>query len=122
MIIYGISLFFVINLYRHANFQYYIDWKYDASTKQMLKDLSADVGPNPTHKVTMGIVWLHEPAINFYRKAWKLDWLQEVTRDGYNGSYDYYYVTDVDSIIKKDIFKDKTIIKEYPLSNTVLLK
>jgi hypothetical protein len=119
---YVFALLFVINTGKHANFKWYIDWQYDSSTREMMNDLIKDAGENPGKEIKMGIVWLHEPSINFYREAWKLDWLRKADRKGYTGDFDYYYVDNADSILRKDLFKDKMILKKYERSNTVLLK
>lgn len=101
------------------NIAYSHTWKYDACNEAMLTDLSKQ--PRAEDKKTrLGITWLFEPSINFYRETKKLDWLEMVTRDGMNGEYDYYYVTrtDLDTLLKRG----KVPLKEYPVENTVLLK
>jgi uncharacterized membrane protein len=122
IIIYAVSALFIYNTVKHANFKWYLDWQYDASTSEMMNDLRQDVGTKPAKEVKLGIAWQYEPSINFYKIAWHLDWLKRVDRNGYNGDFDYYYVDNVDSVMRKDIFRDKTIIKSYGESNTVLLK
>jgi hypothetical protein len=113
---------FMVNTLRHANFSHYLEWQYDADSKHMIRDLEKDAGPRTGDQVSLGIVWLFEPSVNFYRKSMDLNWLNEVNRDGYMADFDYYYVMKQDSVLSKDIFRDKTILKEYPISNTVLLK
>lgn len=120
--IYIISALFIYNTVRNANFKWYLEWKYDASTREMMHDLCKDAETHPAREVKMGILWLNEPSINFYRSAWHLDWLKKVDRNGYNGNFDYFYVDDADSVLNKDIFRDKTIINRYGKSKTVLLK
>ena len=56
--------------------------------------------------------------MNYYRITRDMNRLEPVTRDGYTGNYDYYYifkenVAEIDSCV---------IIKEFAISNTVLLK
>jgi hypothetical protein len=122
LMIYFIAGFFFINTARHANFKWYLEWKYDSTTREMMHDLCNDVGPNPSKTITMGILWLEEPGINFYKKTWDLDWLESVNRNGYVGDFDYFYVVDADSVLSKDIFKDKIKIKSYKDSGMILLK
>jgi len=122
IIIYSISAFFLYNTAIHANFKSYLEWQYDSDTKQMMYDLCDDIEKHEPKEIHMGIFWLHEPAINFYKSTWDLDWLSKVDRQGYIGDYDYYYVQDVDSVMNKDIFKDKIRIKHYESSGMILLK
>jgi hypothetical protein len=122
ILIYMTSALFLINTVKNGNLKWYLDWQYDASTREMMDDLCRDAGSKPPREIKMGIVWLYEPSINFYKKSWHLDWLKKVDRNGYNGDFDYYYVDNVDSIMTKDIFRDKIIIKKYEKTNTVLLK
>jgi hypothetical protein len=117
-----IATAFMVNTLRHTNFSHYLEWQYDADSKKMIRDLEKEANPGDGEKINLGIVWLFEPSVNFYRRSMDLDWLNEVNRDGYMADFDYYYVTNHDSVLSKDIFRDKTILKEYPISNTVLLK
>lgn len=102
-------------LYSSVNLKYSQAWRYDANTKEMLFDLSKE---NTT--VKLGITWLFEPAINFYRETQYLKWLAPVNRDGVNGDYNYYYVepSDLNSFDKNN----KVLIKIYPESGATLYK
>lgn len=70
------------------------DWAYDADTKTMIRQLKAL--PHDHAPYAIGINWWFEPSINFYRDCDQLDWLQEATRDGAVGTYDFYYVFSAD--------------------------
>ncbi len=118
--IYGFAVVFIINTYSNYNFKYYNDWKYDAGTKEMLTILEEDIKNNKA-KINLGINWLFEPTINFYRTTQHLDWLEKVTRKGYEtGEYDYYYVLKTDTSNK--LFRNKKIIIEYQYSESLLFK
>jgi len=54
-------------------------------------------GEAPRASVRVGDTAVLEPAINFYRRLYKLDWMQPVTRDTPDGSYDYYVLTEQDT-------------------------
>jgi uncharacterized membrane protein len=108
------------HFYRSANVTYALNWDYDASTKQMLLDLEKEKEGSGKQKIRLGITWLFEPAINFYRESKKLDWLEKVTREDVSeGQFDYYYVSVKDP---KDLLLEKTTIKEYPVSESRLMK
>jgi uncharacterized membrane protein len=102
-------------LYSSVNIKYSQAWRYDCNTKEMLEDLSKE-----NTNIKLGITWLFEPAINFYRETNSLTWLQSVNRDGLPGDYDYYYVeaNDLNSFDKSN----KLLIKNYPESGATLYK
>ncbi len=111
-------LVFVINF----NPNYYYDWIYEANTKEMLMDLKNDfeASSNANDKVNLGITWLFEPSITFYRTTNDLEWLNPVSRDGYDhGNYNYYYL-----LLDPEFIKNKklTVIREYDIPETVLAK
>ena len=93
-------------------------WQYDASSKDMLHDLSKEKTPNT--KIKLGITWLFEPSINFYRETKHLNWLEPVNRDGLVGDYDYFYVdsNDLNSFDTTNTIRLKT----YPISGATLFK
>jgi hypothetical protein len=58
-------------------------WRYDADTPRMLDDLDrARRERGFARPVRLGITWLMEPSINYYRVCGRLDWLLPVTRRG----------------------------------------
>jgi hypothetical protein len=68
---------------RAANTTHTLTWRYDADTPQMLDDLDrARRERGFTRPVRLGITWLMEPSINYYRFRRRLDWLLPVTRRG----------------------------------------
>ncbi|MFO7614815.1 MAG: hypothetical protein R6W71_09275 [Bacteroidales bacterium] len=121
-VIYVIAGFFILNTVKNCNLSFYLDWKYDASTRKMMQDIYEDSGPNPEKDVKLGILWLFEPSVNYYREALQFDWLEKVHKNGYDGEYDYYYVENIDTVLNKGILQGKTILHTYELSNTILLK
>jgi len=122
VLIYLAAALFLFNTAKNANLEKYLDWPYESSTKEMMHDLCEDAGHKPGKNYKMGIVWLYEPSINFYRFIWDIDWLEEVDRKGYIGDFDYFYVLEKDSVLTKDIFRDKIKVKSYKKSGMVLLK
>ena len=58
-------------------------WRYDADNPRMLDDLDrARRERGFARPVRLGITWLMEPSINYYRVRRHLDWLLPVTRRG----------------------------------------
>lgn len=110
-----LSVFILVNGLKKVNIK---EWNYDADTKTMLSDLNIFRQNNP--HVKLGITWVFEPTINFYKNTHKLNWLQDANRDGLNGEYDYYYVeqNDLNSFNKENKF----LIKKYTTSGSELYK
>lgn len=78
--------------FRHVNLKESVVWTYDASHKEMLKDLEGTQALNQEH-FQLGINWLFEPALNVYRESKDLVWLDELSRNGYRDKdYDAYYL------------------------------
>ena len=115
-----IAGFIFLHTLNAANLDYFTEWKYDANTDKMLNDLENEKSNafDSSNKLKLGINWLFEPTINFYRETKNLDWLDSVTRDGIAAKYDYYYILHDDSIS----MENRTILKDYPISNSLLVK
>lgn len=105
-------------LFSSINTTHCYTWQYDASSKNMLQDLSKEKTSDT--KIKLGITWLFEPSINFYRETKSLNWLEPVNRDGLNGNYDYYYV-ELNDLNSFDT-TNKILLKTYPISGATLFK
>lgn len=102
----------VMNFYSNANIVSYKDWRYDQSTKQMLTELENHVisSNGKNENVQLGINWLFEPTINFYRITHDLKWLEPPTREGLKENDDYIYIFDKDfKTTGKPIFTSEKI-------------
>lgn len=87
-----VAILLLINLIGNINFTHTLEWHYDQHYKSILKDIEADLGKNPEQPVSLGISWIHEPALNFYRIAKELEWLQPLTRYTLQEEHDYYLI------------------------------
>jgi hypothetical protein len=111
-----LAVMFVYNLRPH----YYFDWKYDCSTKEMLTDLKNDSDLHSTdQKISLGISWLFEPGIKYYMNTRQLDWMKPANREGYDGTFDYYYIMDDRAFIEN---RKLTVVKDYRDSNSTLAR
>lgn len=110
-----------INFIRNANLNKLAQWGYDGDTKKMLLALEAhyeQLYPNQEKEVKLGINWLFEPTINFYRTTKNIHWLAPVDRSGPTGKFDYYYVFNQEVELLQS--HNLEIIKEY--EETILLR
>lgn len=111
-----------MNFFNSINFSKTYLWGYDANTKMMIEDLQKEYVNmnNRPASISLGINWLFEPTINYYRLSRRFEWLQPVTREGYlSRDYAFYYVLreDINELQNK---QDFTVIKQYPGSDTIL--
>jgi Dolichyl-phosphate-mannose-protein mannosyltransferase len=66
-------------------------WRYDADTKRIFEAL--EVAPKPPGQVRLGVSWVFEPALNYYREVRKAAWMAPVLRDGFDGARQFYVVS-----------------------------
>ncbi len=69
---------------------HYSEWSFDGSTKRIVKLIRENQARQSLARVRVGATWELEPSLNFYRRLYKLDWLEPVTRKGPDADYDYY--------------------------------
>ncbi len=80
----------------------YGEWTYDSSTKDIVNLIRDRQRERPLSRVRVGITWMLEPSINFYRRIYSLDWLAPVERKDPDGDYDYFALLEADAaLIKK---------------------
>jgi hypothetical protein len=103
-----------------AGFQtnHYGDWLFDRSTKQMVQLVRERHRIEPRLKVRVGATWPFEPSLNFYRERYRLTWMEPVTRNGPDGSYDYYVLSlDDSSLVAK---RGLTVLYTDPYAHVAL--
>lgn len=103
--------------FRYFNLRESVVWTYDAAHHEMLADLNEHQIAD-TENFRLGINWLFEPSLNYYRESKELGWLEKLGREGYqNQAYDGYYLRYandfefIESLKKAD--SDYQLIAEY---------
>jgi len=81
---------FSINMLNNLNISSYKDWRYDMDTEKMLEVLN--IKREGASSVQLGINWLFEPTINFYKTTKNYEWLKPVNRNGLSEEDDFRYV------------------------------
>lgn len=112
-------------IFTNLNFKTTAEWPYDAAHKAVISELASHIGENET--IELGINWLFEPALNFYRESEDLLWLAPLTRDGYQDkAYDAYYLykeTDLGMMESLEAENsDYTLLQEYPNGTKLYLR
>lgn len=96
------------------------EWAYDMNTKRMMQTLEKHHTQHENgERVNIGVNWLFEPTVNYYRITKDLDWLEPVDREPLNPKDDYYYISLEDlSALDPSTYE---IIQKYENSNSVLV-
>ncbi|MCS7313916.1 MAG: hypothetical protein RMI94_10755 [Bryobacterales bacterium] len=97
---------------------YYAQWRYDAGTREMVETIRRREAAAPRPRVRIGASWVFEPSLNFYRQRYRLEWLENVTRDGPRGDYDYYLLVGEDVALVEAMKLE--VLRRDPLSGAVL--
>jgi hypothetical protein len=98
-----------------------VEWRMDADTKKMLKELETIRSREslPNSQLILGVEWYHYGILQYYRSRKNLVWLtvDETTR--FEGS-DFFYAPS--SEVPPSILSRLLVLKTYPLSGTILAK
>jgi hypothetical protein len=116
------ALAIVIHFLCAFNLNYTLEWKPDATTKEMLADLEKIKEiPKEKDNIRISIPLLFETDINFYRDVKQLTWLNPVARSKSRNSLDdYYYLSQKElAVLNADSIE---ILKTYPLTKNVLVR
>jgi hypothetical protein len=95
-------------------------WRYDADGPRALADLDRARRERAIDRpVRLGITWLLEPSINYYRVRKKLGWLLPVDRSGLaGGKADFFYFTPQDEPVARSL--GAAPLEVYPASGNCL--
>ncbi len=66
----------------------FLVWRYDADTKRIFSWMEA--APKPPGQIRLGVSWVLEPALNYYRQVRQASWMSPVLRDGFQGARHFY--------------------------------
>ena len=110
----------VVQFMTQFNTRYFAEWAYCAAGKDMMQIIRAGTESKRGVRVRIGATWQLEPVINFYRAAWRLDWIDPVRRESPNNVYDYYVLLYGDTALVERLHLKKLLSD--PLSGAVLAK
>ncbi len=114
-----------VNFARSANLHRTRDWTFNADTKAMLADLAKlRAGPlqaeTPDHPARLGINWVFDAPITYYRIRDRLTEWGPVDRSGPLGPFDAYYVFAGELPSVEKVTGPLRVIRQYALSGTIL--
>lgn len=111
-----------LNFVVNRNFTHTAEWRYDAQNEEVLRDLAQlrerQDGPD---RVYLGVTWLLEPSLNFYRRTWSLSWLAPLGRRLQPAApYQYFLLLPRDRLGWSG--PDLELIRHYSLSGVTLFR
>jgi len=83
-----VFLFVAAEFAAQWNVRSFLVWRYDADTKQIFSRMEA--APKPPGQIRLGVSWVLEPALNYYRQVRQASWMMPVLRDGFEGARQFY--------------------------------
>ena len=110
----------LFNIYINHNTAFYKDWKIDSDVKSMMQNLVLEHEKYPNKNIRLGINWLFEPGVNFYRYTWDLKWLNPAHRRGISKYDDYFYILNTDKEYMD--LSNKPVVYKNEQTGAVLLK
>lgn len=126
-----LALTMLLHFYFSANTWYYYVCPYDASTRAAMayiKDLNQGKAI-PDNSLSLGIHWIYQQSVNFYRKKEGLSWLKETKIRDLDLRHDYYLLTTNARTLKEFVLDDDVLllrkfhlkkIKEFPATGAFL--
>lgn len=114
------GLIVIIYLPKHNS----LNWKYDAENELLISNLEKYYyQSNKSEKLKLGIDWIFQPSLNFYRATTKTGlWLDTLKREGFeDGNYEFYFVesSNMSKFVDTNQFK---IFKKFPVTGNLLIK
>lgn len=102
------------------------EWQYDADNLTLINELESHPAVTENENFRLGINWIFEPALNFYRESLALNWLESLSREGYKKeAYDGYYLRmekDQEWINKLEEDQSYERVKDYPSGGVLFLR
>jgi hypothetical protein len=129
-----LTILVVTHFFLSANMDHFYLCPYDANTKAMMAELSAQINTEnlPRNAVSLGTNWIFVPSSNFYKVKNKIRWLRWTTALTLSKEFDYYYLASEASpwqnsygLISAEKVRDSVplrVIKEFPTTGTSLAK
>ena len=116
-VVVGISGVMLLHTFSSYTPNYYPIWKSDMYNKAVINELEKQ--HKDDGEMQVGITWIFEPSLNFYRHTRHLTWLHDFTREGLKDNDNYEYLLKSDTIPAK--YKTE-VIRSFSENNAVLLK
>jgi hypothetical protein len=116
----ALALVMCLHTLNSLDLKSFIIWKYDQDDARIITLLQEEKERKQLRQVQLGITWIYEPVLNFYRKQMKLDWLKELNREGTKPDDDFQCITEADTI-QVPHYKGDLIVHAFPESATLFL-
>ena len=110
------------NIFNSINLKHTKEWVTDANTKHVMNKIE-DYYSNTLHTgqtISLSCNWVFEPAINYYRSLYSMEYLKPTEKTGLDLNTDFIYCTtgDKENLTQPNSF---SVLENYPETESVLL-
>jgi hypothetical protein len=110
-----------LHFLRSANAKWTLEWRYNYQTREVIDVILRDARQRNLPVVRLGVSFLFDPSMHYYREVDHLEWLVAVEKSWGGQSYDYYYLKDgLDD--PPDGGRDLVTLRTYPDIGARLLR
>ena len=115
----GLAVICLAQFASQLSVRHYAEWAGDASTKRIVREIRRNHAFHPKADTKVGtLTWELEPGLNFYRRLYRLGWMQPVERSLPNGCCDYYVALPAEAGLLEKL--SVTRIYEDPFTHGIL--
>jgi len=121
LVFWSIAVIILAHFLNSFNITHTFTYSEDRNNRAVFEEIEKEFKTNYRYEpISVGINWVFEPSLNYYRVSRGAEWLDCLTRDGLEGKlseFYYCYNWELDKIPKKD---GLVKIKEFKTTQTVL--
>jgi len=88
----GIAALFIAQFITQLHTRYFTLWEFDSATKQVAQHLRDETRAAASNSISVSASWFHTPALEFYRRVWRISALKPIERHEHTifEGFDYY--------------------------------
>lgn len=108
-----LSILLIAQFLTQFHTSYFALWQFDAPMKQVAQKIGEEVRGKPPGSVSVSATWFHTPALEFYRRVYRITALQPIERHEHTqlDGFDYYVLN----------LKDDDDVKAAPIRDAIPL-
>ena len=116
-----ISILMMSYFFTNFSFNKCYSWGYDVANKAAIRTIATQRESFfPDETISVGINWIFEPSLNYYRQVYNYSWITPFTRDGIRIGEDHFIYTYKNELTFP--IQGYELIQTFPQTDTVLLR
>lgn len=117
----SISIIMMSYFLTNFGFDKCYSWGYDVENKAVIQTIASQRELYfPDETISVGINWIFEPSLNYYRQVYNYSWIIPFTRDGIRIGEDHFIYTYINELTIP--IQGYEVIQTFPRTDTVLLR